>query len=529
MSYIGNQVTSVPHVVDVFSGTGSATSFGPLVRSPAGTAAIAVFVNGAYRTPGLDYTLNGDYINFTTPPAVGVSNIVIHHLGNGTTTQVPSDQSITGTKLQENSVRGNNIVAGQITGNLIGSGAITSNHIADGTVIAVDIANLSVNGPKLDIASVSGNNIGLGAVSGNQIGLNAITGNLIVPSAVTTNHIVQLAITGNLIAADAISGNNIVPNAIRANNIVADTITGNLVSSGAIRSNNIVAGQVGGNTISASVIGANHITSGAITGNLIPNGAISGNNIVDNAIRANNIVAGQIVGNLLSTGSVSGNNIDVGAVSGNQIGLGAVSGNNIGINSINASNSIVEFSITGNLIGTGAISANNFAGGGITSNVLSSNLSISVSKVTETLGINTTVIGSKTTNGANVNLDVNDGTVYYFSSNTSGNVTFNLRGNTINTFDSSIEVGNTVSVVVTLRHNTAAYRSGVNVMIDGGLIATTRPDPDSSNLILYAGNTLPVYSELMTALESNVIGLTVMKKAANSYIVFMSNTLFGLA
>lgn len=203
-------------------------------------------------------------------------------------------------------------------------------------------------------------------------------------------------------------------------------------------------------------------------------------------------------------------------VTGPKLGIASVSGNNLGV-----------AAISGNNIGTGAISANNFAGGGITSNVLASNLSISVSRVSETLNTNTAIIGSNSASGTNVNLDIVNTTVYYFSSNTSGNVTFNLRGNTINTFDSAVQVGNTVSVVVTLRHNTAAHRSGVNVMIDGGLIRTTSANPDSGNLMFYSGNTLPAHSPI-TALESNIIGLNIIKKGANSYIVYMSNTLFGL-
>ncbi len=332
MSYIGNQVTSVPYVVDSFAGDAVTSTFGPLTRAPAGTASIAVFINGAYKTPGADYSLNGEYITFVSAPASGAT-IIIHHLGNGTTTQVPSDGSVTGTKLAVNAIRANNIVAGQITGNLIATGAINGNNFA-------------------------------------------------VP------------ITGNMIGAYAISGNQ---------------------------------------------------------------------------------------------------------------------------------------------IGTGAISANNFAGGGITSNVLSSNLSISVSRVSETLGINSTVIGNKSASGQNVNIDVLNTTVYYFSSNTTGNVTFNLRGNNINTFDSSVSVGNTISVVITLRHNTAGGRAQTNLMIDGGLITTTRANPDiaTGNLIFFAGNTAPAYTELSllyptTTLETNVIGINIFKKAANSYFVLYSNTLFGM-
>ena len=146
MSYIGNQVTSVPHIVDIYNGNAVTTSFGTLSRAPAGTAAIAVFVDGAYQVPGLDYTLNGSVITFTVAPATGTNNVVIHHLGNGTTTQVPSDGSVTAAKLAagavsgnnipSNAIRGNNIVAGTITGNLIAEGTITGNLIFDNSISA---------------------------------------------------------------------------------------------------------------------------------------------------------------------------------------------------------------------------------------------------------------------------------------------------------------------------------------------------------------------------------------------------------
>ena len=100
MSYIGNQVTSVPFTADVFSGTGSATRFGPMIRIPAVVASVAVFVDGSYKTPGVDYTLDVDFIVFTSPPALGTNNIVAHHLGNGVmATQVPVDGSVTAGKL----------------------------------------------------------------------------------------------------------------------------------------------------------------------------------------------------------------------------------------------------------------------------------------------------------------------------------------------------------------------------------------------------------------------------------------------
>lgn len=302
MSYIGNQVTSVPHIIDTFSGTGVVTTFGPMTRAPAGVAAIAVFISGTYQTPGVAYTLNGDFINFTSAPIGGVNNIVVHHLGNGTTTQVPSDGSVTGTKLAVNAIRANNIVQNQITGNLIADGAI----------------------------------------SGNQIG-------------------------------------------------------------------------------------------------------------------------------------------------------------------------------------TGSISANNFAGGGITSNVLAPNLQITLSRTNETTNL------FSTAPSGNINIDIANTSLYYFTSNTTANLTFNLRANTTNTFDSVVRVGETVTVAIMLRHSTTSGgRHTANLHIDGGLITTNRTNPDQAgaNNIFYAANVVPRYVATVpgTGIEMNMFNISVFKRAANTYTVFFSNT-----
>ena len=98
MSYIGNSPTSIPFITDTFSGNASATSFTPLTRAPASTASIAVFISGTYQPPSA-YTLSGVTITFVTPPPNAVGNIVVLHLGNGSATQVPSDGSVTLSKL----------------------------------------------------------------------------------------------------------------------------------------------------------------------------------------------------------------------------------------------------------------------------------------------------------------------------------------------------------------------------------------------------------------------------------------------
>ena len=94
MSYIGNQVTTIPFITDTFSGTGAQTVFTPLTRAPAGTASIAVFISGVYQPPSA-YSLTGTILQFASAPALGTSNIIVLHLGNGSATQVPSDGSVT--------------------------------------------------------------------------------------------------------------------------------------------------------------------------------------------------------------------------------------------------------------------------------------------------------------------------------------------------------------------------------------------------------------------------------------------------
>ena len=102
MSYIGNQVTTIPFIADTFSGNGSTQAFN-LTRAPAGTASIAVLIGTAYQAPA-NYTLSGTLLTFATPPTAGTNNIVVLHLGTGSATQVPSDGSVTNAKMDATGV-----------------------------------------------------------------------------------------------------------------------------------------------------------------------------------------------------------------------------------------------------------------------------------------------------------------------------------------------------------------------------------------------------------------------------------------
>ena len=110
MSYIGNEIRSVPFVTDIYSGAGG-TSFGPLTIVPASPASVMIFVAGVYQRPTLDYTLNVDFVNYESPPSSGTNNIVIHHIGIGyMSTQVPGDGTVTPSKF---SVSANSSIIGK--------------------------------------------------------------------------------------------------------------------------------------------------------------------------------------------------------------------------------------------------------------------------------------------------------------------------------------------------------------------------------------------------------------------------------
>ena len=142
---------------------------------------------------------------------------------------------------------------------------------------------------------------------------------------------------------------------------------------------------------------------------------------------------------------------------------------------------LTNLNVTGPKIGTGAISANNFAGGGITSNVLASNLSISTIRVNETINVVTGAIGG------NYNIHVSNTSVYYFVSNTTANVTFNLIANspsatgTTGRINDLINVGESVSVALMLKQGSTRYRA--NVYVDGVL-----------QTAYWLGNSQPAYA-----------------------------------
>lgn len=261
-----------------------------------------------------------------------------------------------------------------------------------------------------------------------------------------------------------------------------------------------------------SKIFVDSVAANAITSIGVANGAIVTVDLADSSVTGLKIASNTIQGNTIGTGQITGNLIANNSVAGNAIAVGTITGNLIAINSINASNSIVALSITGNLIGTGAISSNNFSGGGVTSDVLSSNLTVSTARVAETVNVVTTGISG------NYEIHIANSTVYHFTANSTGNVTFQMIANTGRSVDTMMSIGQSASVAIMMKQGTTRYRA--NIHIDGVL-----------QTAYWAGNAQPQYvlSAGAQPMSYEAYNFSIIKIAPNQYTVFASNTNYGQA
>ncbi len=143
MAYIGNQVRSIPFVVDNFSGDASNKNF-TLSRIPASTASVAVFVNGLYQQPTANYSLDIQTLSFTNAPPLGTNNILILHIGEGQiASQVPSDGTVTTPKLASN------VAVTQFTANTtLRVPVYTSNTTRDSTITSPQNGMIILSGSQ---------------------------------------------------------------------------------------------------------------------------------------------------------------------------------------------------------------------------------------------------------------------------------------------------------------------------------------------------------------------------------------------
>ena len=186
-------------------------------------------------------------------------------------------------------------------------------------------------------------------------------------------------------------------------------------------------------------------------------------------------------------------------------------GSNRSANTSITTNKIVDGAILGNDIGVGQITGNLIATNQITSNLIAPNVNLSIIRVLETANIYTTGVGG------NVIIDVSNNTVYYFTSNTTANVTFNFRANGVNggNLNSLLSIGQSVSSAILLKQGATKYRA--NVYIDSAL-----------QVPYWLGNSAPGYAA--TQQESiDTYSFNIIKTAANTYTVLASNSNFQTA
>ena len=133
--------------------------------------------------------------------------------------------------------------------------------------------------------------------------------------------------------------------------------------------------------------------------------------------------------------------------------------------------------IGSNRIANTSITTSKIVDGAIVSNDIASNINLSIIRVQETANVYATAIGG------NVNIDIGNNTVYYFTSNTTANVTFNFRANNSNggNLDSLLSIGQSVSSAILLKQGAIKYRA--NVYIDSALQTP-----------LWLGNSAPGYA-----------------------------------
>ena len=299
MAIIGNTVTSVPFIADSFSGNASTTSFSPLTRAPAGTASIAVFIAGTYQSPGT-YTLSGTTITFSSAPASGVGNIIVLHLGNGSATQVPSDGSVTITKLSNDTygyinaafTSANAAFATANTGTASGSYANSAFATANTGTAAGSYANSAFATANTGTAAGSYANSAF-TVANNSLGIDTTQNTNITSAASYANGAFAKANTAGVGTVTSVSGTNGLTGTVTSSgSLSVDTTFGN-VGTYAILSLWTSTGLIAGATASGSVLGYVSALSTNGTNNGLP---------LNSPVRAGNV---QVPGSAISASWVT--------------------------------------------------------------------------------------------------------------------------------------------------------------------------------------------------------------------------------
>jgi hypothetical protein len=168
-------------------------------------------------------------------------------------------------------------------------------------------------------------------------------------------------------------------------------------------------------------------------------------------------------------------------------------------------NRFANTSVTGAKIAVGTITGNLVA-----NNTIASVKLAPVNRLLE----NANLISSSTSGNVNVSLD--DNSVYYVTSNVAGNVTFNIRVSPETSLNSFMANGQSITTAFILTQGSTQFLA--NLAIDGVY--------QSSNT-RWSGNTRPTYAASLTNQQLDVYTFTSIKTGSNAFSVLGSRTSYG--
>ena len=99
MAYLGKDVVGImsySRAKDTMTGDGSTTTL-TLSRDPGTQNNVEIYMDGVLQTPGVEYTLSGKVVTFTTAPETGLNVVAL----SGTETEImePADNSVVASHL----------------------------------------------------------------------------------------------------------------------------------------------------------------------------------------------------------------------------------------------------------------------------------------------------------------------------------------------------------------------------------------------------------------------------------------------
>jgi hypothetical protein len=164
---------------------------------------------------------------------------------------------------------------------------------------------------------------------------------------------------------------------------------------------------------------------------------------------------------------------------------------------------------------TQRINTNRFANTSVTGVKIANNTitSVKLAPVNRLLE-NANLISSSTSGNVNVSLD--DNSVYYVTSNVAGNVTFNIRVSPETTLNSFMANGQSITTAFILTQGSTQFLA--NLSIDGVY---------QSGNTRWSSNTRPTYAASITNQQLDVYTFTSIKTGSNAFSVLGSRTSYG--